>query len=279
MHQFEKEMDTRLLRAAQKLGEGDAYRVATLLAAPTIKVPGVTVFSPKAAIINQQEKILSKYPSLKKISIIARWVSYFHEVSRRLVDDGNKVFEKNIAPEIAKFLGVEPDLIRWYLPSEIIAALRNKVKLNPWMARSRKQFYLLYSENGRIQVWSGPTARDLSNRLLATSAGKVEAEIRGTPASTGVARGIVKLAYRPTDLKNISRDTVIVSPMTEPRMTPYLSRIQAIVTDEGGLTSHAAVVSREFGIPCIVGTGTATKVFKDGDRVEVDASKGVVRKL
>jgi len=52
----------------------------------------------------------------------------------------------------------------------------------------------------------------------------------------------------------------------------------AIVTDEGGITSHAAIISRELGIPCIVGTGIATKVFKDGDRITVDADKGIAKK-
>ena len=60
---------------------------------------------------------------------------------------------------------------------------------------------------------------------------------------------------------------------------PAIRQASAIVTDEGGLTCHAAIVSREMGIPCVVGTKIATQVLKDGDRVEVDANKGIVRKL
>ena len=56
-----------------------------------------------------------------------------------------------------------------------------------------------------------------------------------------------------------------------------MRKAAAIITDEGGITSHAAIVSREYGIPCIVGTENATKVLKDGDRVEVDAIKGLVK--
>ena len=56
-----------------------------------------------------------------------------------------------------------------------------------------------------------------------------------------------------------------------------IKKAKAIVTDEGGVTSHAAVVSRELGIPCVIGTKLATKVFKDGDFVEVDAEKGIVK--
>ena len=58
-----------------------------------------------------------------------------------------------------------------------------------------------------------------------------------------------------------------------------MKKAAAIVTDEGGITSHAAIVSRELGIPCVIGTKFATKVFKDGDLIEVDADKGIVRKI
>ena len=62
-------------------------------------------------------------------------------------------------------------------------------------------------------------------------------------------------------------------------MMPALIKAAAIVTDEGGVTSHAAIVSRELGIPCVVGTKIATKVLKDGDLVEVDANNGIVKIL
>lgn len=72
---------------------------------------------------------------------------------------------------------------------------------------------------------------------------------------------------------------VLISTATTPSIVSAMKKAAAIVTDEGGLTCHAAIVSRELKIPCIIGTKIATKVFKDGDRVEVDATKGIVRKL
>ena len=71
----------------------------------------------------------------------------------------------------------------------------------------------------------------------------------------------------------------MVTSMTQPNMVQLMRKVSAIITDEGGMISHAAIMSREFKIPCIVGTEIATKVFKDGDLVEVDANKGVVRLL
>jgi pyruvate, water dikinase len=67
--------------------------------------------------------------------------------------------------------------------------------------------------------------------------------------------------------------------MTTPDFVPIMGKAGAIITDEGGITCHAAIVSREMKIPCVVGTEIATKVLKDGDLVEVDADNGVVRKV
>ena len=64
-----------------------------------------------------------------------------------------------------------------------------------------------------------------------------------------------------------------------PDFVPAMRKARAVVTDRGGITSHAAIISRELNIPCVVGTGIATELFKDGDRIEVDAVKGIARKL
>jgi pyruvate,water dikinase len=67
--------------------------------------------------------------------------------------------------------------------------------------------------------------------------------------------------------------------MTRPDFSPILGKAAGIITNEGSITCHAAIISRELNIPCIIGTNIATKVLKDGDLVEVDADKGIVRKL
>lgn len=81
------------------------------------------------------------------------------------------------------------------------------------------------------------------------------------------------------EIAKVGKGDILVAETTGPEMIIACKKAGAIITDEGGTTSHAAVVSREFGIPCIIGTKIATKVLKDGDLVEVDAEKGVVRKL
>lgn len=104
-------------------------------------------------------------------------------------------------------------------------------------------------------------------------------EIKGRPAQKGVATGIVKIVRVKADMVKVSKGDILVTEMTNPDYVPYMKIAAAIVTDEGGTTCHAAIASRELKVPCIVGTKIATKVLKDGDLVEVDAEKGIVKIL
>lgn len=82
-----------------------------------------------------------------------------------------------------------------------------------------------------------------------------------------------------SDLGKVKAGDIIVAVTIHPDYVPAMQKAAAIITDEGGITSHAAIVARELGLPCIVGTKSATKSLKDGDMVEIDATAGLVRKL
>jgi len=100
--------------------------------------------------------------------------------------------------------------------------------------------------------------------------------LKGIPASPGVASGVVKIIKTPSELDKIKKGDVLVTKMTNPDYVPGMKRAAAIITDEGGQTSHAAIVSRELGVPCIVGTESATSKLKDGDMVTIDGDDGLV---
>ena len=104
-------------------------------------------------------------------------------------------------------------------------------------------------------------------------------EFGGNVAFKGKVIGNVCIIHTDQDFKKIKKGDILVTQMTTPDYVPCMKLSAAIVTDEGGLTCHAAIVAREMKKPCIIGTRVATRVLKDGDKVEVDADKGVVRKI
>ncbi|MDD5499680.1 MAG: phosphoenolpyruvate synthase [Candidatus Nanoarchaeia archaeon] len=102
--------------------------------------------------------------------------------------------------------------------------------------------------------------------------------LHGLGASPGVASGKVVKIKGINELDKIKEGDILVTVMTDPNMVPAMKRAGGIITDEGGMSCHAAIVSRELGTPCIVGTIKATKVLKDGDEITLDATNGVVYK-
>ena len=106
-------------------------------------------------------------------------------------------------------------------------------------------------------------------------------DAKGIPACLGNAVGIVKVVMSSdmASLANVKEGDILVSDTTNPDMTPAMKKVVAIVTDMGGVTSHAAIVTRELRIPCIVGTRNATQILKDGMKVEVDAFSGTIKIL
>ncbi|MBI4167422.1 MAG: phosphoenolpyruvate synthase, partial [Candidatus Aenigmarchaeota archaeon] len=105
-----------------------------------------------------------------------------------------------------------------------------------------------------------------------------EVILQGSPASPGFVTGNVKKIGGISEFSKLNQGDVLVTQMTTPDMVPIMKKASAIITDTGGLTSHAAIVSRELGIPCVVGTREATRKLHDGDIITVDASAGKIYK-
>lgn len=101
----------------------------------------------------------------------------------------------------------------------------------------------------------------------------------GQPATTGLARGQVLLVKQGKVPKHNLKKYILVASMTSPSLMGAIIKASALVTDEGGALCHAAITARELKIPCVIGTKIATRVLKNGDLVEVDANRGIVKKL
>jgi len=104
-------------------------------------------------------------------------------------------------------------------------------------------------------------------------------EVKGRTAYPGKASGKVKIVRLLKDLTLVQKGDILVTPMTTPAYTLSLHKVAGIITDEGGILCHAAIIARELKIPCVIGTKNATKLLKDGDLVEANAENGIVRKI
>lgn len=180
--------------------------------------------------------------------------------------------------ECARQLGINLTQLKMLMPYEIISSLKSG-KIDKKLIQERYKLCVIHMEGKTKEVLIGQKAkRFIKENIPAAKAGLVES-ITGMCANPGYVSGRVKIVKTIKDVGKKDKDFILVTPMTTPELVPAAHRAKAIVTDEGGITCHAAIVSREINKPCIIGTKIATKVLRDGDLVEVDANKGIVKVL
>lgn len=184
---------------------------------------------------------------------------------------------RSVFQEIASRFGISFDQARFMLPQEYERLLLEG-NFDFGVLKEREEFCVLYCEEGFDSILLGDEARKLAGSAVQKISPEM-AELTGQCASLGYAKGRVKIILSPADLPKMRQGDILVAIATNPDIVPAMKKAAAIVTEQGGVTSHAAIVSRELGVPCVIGTKVATKWLKDGDLVEVDASNGVVRKL
>ncbi len=210
---------------------------------------------------------------------IAKRLSYLKD----LKDDFRRqgvFYGQNLFREMAGRMGLTLEDMSYLLEPEIVEFLDNGNKVPLSMVSERKKGFVIYfAQDKNIECRSGDSVKTVLDRLGIAIDEKVSSEIKGMPASLGRAKGVVKIIRGVADLSKVKKGDILVAVSTHPDYIVAMQKAVAIITDEGGITSHAAIVSREMGIPCIVGTKNATRSLKDGDAVEVDAKAGTVRKI
>lgn len=114
-------------------------------------------------------------------------------------------------------------------------------------------------------------------KILEDGSGEKTVEIKGNSACKGFASGVVKIILSENDFGKFTEGDILVTSMTRPEFVSLMKKAKAVITDEGGITCHAAIISRELNIPCVIGTKMATRLLKDGDRVDIDATLGIIK--
>jgi pyruvate,water dikinase len=150
-------------------------------------------------------------------------------------------------------------------------------KISTSELRQRRQKSCFVGTRGKYYILTGEKCDKVKKNMFASHEKDVIKDLRGLSASVGVVSGYVKVIGSVKEVNKINPGDILVAVMTRPDYIAGIRKAAAIVTDEGGITCHAAIVAREFGIPCIIGTKIATKILKDGDFVEVNANHGVVK--
>jgi phosphohistidine swiveling domain-containing protein len=175
---------------------------------------------------------------------------------------------------VAKKSGISMSLIKCLTADEFADAIEGKA-FDVNVAEERLAGCALVKRNNAWHFDAGKKYLRWKNRIEKNQ----RSEISGNVAYPGKVEGRVVVHLSWTDTTEIEEGDVLVAGMTNPQMIPYIKKAGAIVTDEGGITCHAAIIARELRKPCITGTKNATQLLKNGDLVEVDAYKGVVRIL
>lgn len=222
------------------------------------------------------EKIIKKYSSLKNIAYSMQKVMGFRDYRYGCATQGCFLAQKFLN-SFAKSLKIKYQDLIHLTPDESKRFVEKSDHQLLKKSRSRQKIYSYLFKDGKEFIFSGSKVKKEINKLL--SIGKGLKVIRGLAAQTGLVKGKVRVVHNYRELKKLKKGEILVTEQTTPSFVVALKKAVGLVTDLGGLTCHAAIVSRELGIPCIVGTKVATQVLKDGDKVEVDATQGIVKKI
>ena len=182
---------------------------------------------------------------------------------------------QNLLDEIAKRIGIDKKDVIYFMPDELVDFLKEN-KINKKLISERKKGFACTCEDYKLKVYSGDELKEFHKKYI-IKIKEESKEITGACASPGIVEGIVRIVNSKKDINKIKEGDILVMTMTTPDFVPAMKKAGAIVTDEGGILCHAAIVSRELGVPCMIGTKVATKVLKDGDFIRVDASHGILK--
>jgi len=150
-------------------------------------------------------------------------------------------------------------------------------ELKSELIQRSKGVYFIFKK-GQEHVYIGHQYREIASFLKKINSQKeIGGDLHGSVANPGTVIGRAVICKGLNSLKNVKKGDVVVASMTRPEFMSALKKAAAIVTDEGGVTCHAAIISRELGIPCVVGTKVATKIIREGNTLEVRGNHGLVR--
>lgn len=231
---------------------------------------------------NGRKKLIRQYNLSKEIEYwldVLDKFAHYHDVRKEM--QVRTVYASHIViKEISRRIKIPVKKLLWFWEDEVKEFLLSKPFDETELDNRKKAFFSVVYRGGYTWL-SGEKAIKESRKYIGKKDDDGDGDVKefsGFTASKGITRATVKVCAGYVEaIKKLKRGEILVCGMTTPDYIPAMRKASAIITDEGGVTCHAAIISRELGIPCIVGTKIATQVLKDGDLVEVDANAGIVR--
>lgn len=259
------------------------------IAAETVKKQSVKDIQEEILRLENKEEELKKEQRLLldklKLGVDMEKTLEFIRLSSRWIDERKYAilhaieYIDNFMHKIADRKGLKKELVGYYTPEEIVLLFQEGKSIPEDELISRRRFSVYVTtreEEGYMEyIFTARKAREIFSLFGVKNR---KEEMRGFVACAPVTKvkGEVQIILNP-HRDHFSEGKILVTTMTRPDFVPLMRKAKAIITDEGGITCHAAILSRELDIPCIIGTKVATKVLKNGDRIEIDTNAGLVR--
>ncbi len=214
----------------------------------------------------------------RKLITLAQRLVFIKGFRKEAVYHGMYAYDP-LLREIGRRLGLTIAQL-WAMRSEEVAIALLKKIHDIDQLNERQRRAISYIDTRHETILTGKHVQVFLKKIRIEKTINVNAkELRGTPACSGIVRGTVKVINIPEDMSKMRIGDILVAHNTNPNLVPAMKKAAALVSESGGLTCHTAIVARELRTPCVVGVPGAHKILKDGDRVEVDAVKGIIRKL
>jgi phosphohistidine swiveling domain-containing protein len=242
----------------------------------------------RARLAGYPQPIIARFETLLKAAQVAAivhedhnvWIDqrFFYHVRRICMEFGARLAQAGILETADDIFYLTPEeLLNSRDTSMKDLVQERKVELErfsqitpPPMLGTAPPFELTNAGSMVRAIFKGEMAQSNSSQSEASM-------VKGLAGSAGITRGTARVLYSLTEASKLQPGDILVTAFTEPPWTPLFATAAAVVTDQGGVLSHTAVVAREYRIPAVVGTGSATSIFQDGQLIEVDGNTGIVR--
>ena len=229
---------------------------------------------------NQNELIEQiKLPNnLQHLFIIARDIIWLKDFRKYCIWHGHYVLDM-LTKEVARRLNISHKQANYFLAGEVEQALETG-RADENLLNERIKYSVFWANEDGYKLYYGAEAKKLINNLDVEKVEvDVEAGFKGTCAYPGQVKGKVKIVNSVDQINKVEPGEIMLALTTYPALLPAMKKAGAIISEDGGITCHAAIVARELKIPCVVGVKKITSLLKDGDQVEVDATSGIIKKI